>query len=61
MSGAGEVVAISLFWAVPLLLVVYLFRTLSTIVAGLRAINATTLRIAEGVEAIAAQDRRPNA
>ena len=45
-----------LAWAIPLVLLILLFRTLATIVAGLRSINDATQRIAESVEKLAARD-----
>ena len=54
MAG-GVVVGVVMFlsWMVPVVLVVYLFRTLGTIVDGLRSINAATQRIAAAVEQMA--------
>jgi hypothetical protein len=53
MSSAIGGIFIVLVWGVPLLLVIYLFRTLSTIVEGLRSINAASQRIAVAVEKLA--------
>ena len=47
-----------LAWAIPLVLLILFFRTLATIVAGLRSINDATQRIADSVEKLAARDVR---
>jgi hypothetical protein len=54
MDGIG-VLLIGLSWIVPIAFIVYLFRTLGTIVEGLRSINAGVQRTAAAVEAIAAR------
>ena len=41
-------------WSIPIVFLIYLFRTLATIVEGLRALNASSLRIAAAVEHMAA-------
>ena len=45
-----------LAWAIPLVFLILFFRTLGTIVEGLRSINNATQRIAESVEKLAARD-----
>lgn len=53
MDGIGIVFVFALTWIVPIVLIVYLFRTLATIVDGLRSINAGVQRTAAAVEALA--------
>lgn len=52
-----SVLVIGLSWIVPVAFVVYLFRTLGTIVEGLRSINAGVQRTAAAMEAIAARSQ----
>ena len=52
-NGIGVMFVLLLSWGIPILLVIYLFRTLSTIVEGLRSINAASQRIAIAVERLA--------
>lgn len=44
-------------WLVPFVLVAFLFRTLGTIVEGLRSINLGVQRTAAAVEALAARQQ----
>ncbi len=46
-------VIVAVAFVVVLVLFVYLFRVLATIVDGLRSINATTIRLAETLESMA--------
>jgi hypothetical protein len=55
MNGAAVALAVTLSWVIPILLVVYLFRTLGVIVAGLRSINAGVQRTAAAVEQLVAR------
>ena len=55
MDGLGVALVFALSWVVPVALVVYLFRTLGTIVDGLRSINAGVQRTAAAVERLADQ------
>ena len=55
MNGIGVVLGLALSWIIPIVLVVYLFRTLDTIVEGLRSINVAVQRTAAAVEAMAAR------
>ena len=55
MNGIGVALVFALSWVVPIVLVVLLFRTLGTIVEGLRSINAGVQRTAAAVEALAAR------
>ena len=52
-NGVGVIFILLLSWGIPILLVIYLFRTLGTIVEGLRSINAASQRIAIAVERLA--------
>jgi hypothetical protein len=49
----------ALSWGIPLVLLIMLFRTLGTIVAGLRSINEATQRTAAAVERLAAREVTP--
>lgn len=53
----GFLVVSLLSWVVPILLIVYLFRTLGVIVDGLRSINAASQRIAAAVEQLVANQQ----
>ena len=55
MNGIAVVLVFALSWIIPIALVVYFFRTLGTIVEGLRSINAGVQRTAAAVEALAAR------
>lgn len=55
MNGIGVAGVFALSWVIPIVLIVYLFRTLGTIVEGLRSINAGVQRTAAAVEALAAR------
>lgn len=55
MNGAGVALAFALSWVIPILLIIYLFRTLGAIVEGLRSINAGVQRTATAVEALVAR------
>jgi hypothetical protein len=55
MNGSGVVLVFALSWVIPIALIVYLFRTLATMVEGLRSINAGVQRTAAAVEALAAR------
>lgn len=44
-------------WLIPFVLVAFLFRTLGTIVEGLRSINLGVQRTAAAVEALAAEQQ----
>lgn len=59
MDGFGLLVFSAISWAIPIVIVVFLFRTLATIVEGLRSINAASQRIAAAVEALAAKELPP--
>jgi hypothetical protein len=52
-NGIGVIFILLLSWGIPILIVILLFRTLSTIVEGLRSINAASQRIAIAVERLA--------
>ena len=58
MNGIGVVLVFALSWIIPIVLIVYFFRTLGTIVEGLRSINVAVQRTATAVEAIAARGTR---
>ena len=49
-SGAGLFLVVVLSWGIPIFLIYTLFRTLGTIVEGLRSINDATQRTALAVE-----------
>ncbi len=51
------VLFVALPWIVPIVLVVYLFRTLGTNVDGLRSINLAVQRTADAVEKLANQQK----
>ena len=55
MNGIGVLLVFALSWIVPIALVIYLFRTLGTIVEGIRSINAGVQRTAAAVEVLAAR------
>ncbi len=59
MNGSGVAGVFALSWVIPIVLIVYLFRTLGTIVEGLRSINAGVQRTAAAVEALAARGPSP--
>lgn len=57
MDGFGAVLVFA-GWALPILLVVYVFRALGAIIEGMRSINAAVQRIATAVEHLAEAERR---
>ena len=53
-----EVLVLLLGWAIPLIIISYLFRVAQTIVLGMRSMNSHLERIAAAVEELAEADRR---
>ena len=54
-NDAGAVISIVIFaitWAIPILFAVFLFRTLGTIVEGLRSINAGVQRMSTTLDTL---------
>ena len=56
--GGFEAVLVFVGWALPILLIVYLFRALGAIIEGMRSINSAVQRIATAVEYLAEAERR---
>lgn len=53
-----EVLVFLLGWAIPLIIISYLFWVAQTIVLGMRSMNSHLERIAAAVEELAEADRR---
>ncbi len=53
-----EFVVLILWWAIPIVVISYLFRVAQTIVLGMRSMNAQLERIATAVEELAEAERR---
>ena len=49
-TGAAGVLLLLVVWAVPVVAVIYLFRTLGVLIDGMRSINAHLARISEQLE-----------
>ena len=56
--GGFEAVLVFVGWALPILLIVYVFRALGAIIQGMRSINAAGQRIATAVEYLGASPHR---
>lgn len=59
MGQTAYLVMTLVFWGVPIYLLIVLFRSLATIVDGIRALNRTNERLLAAVEAMA-QERTSN-
>ena len=55
---AVEFVVVALWWAIPVLVIVYVLRAIGTLIDGVRSVNAGVKRIAEGVEELVEAERR---
>lgn len=56
--GGFEAVVVFVGWALPILLIVYVFRALGAIIQGMRSVNAAVQRIVTAVEYLAEAERR---
>ncbi len=53
-----EFIVVILWWAIPLVVIAYLFRAVQTIILGMRSMNSLLSRIAVAVEDLAEAERR---
>jgi hypothetical protein len=53
-----EAVVLMLSWAIPIVIVAYLFRVAQTIVLGMRSMNSHLERIAAAVDELVQAERR---
>ena len=56
-----EAVVLILWWAIPIVIISYLFRVAQTIVLGMRSMNSHLERIAAAVDELVEAERRRTA